>query len=252
MTVPDGMRILILDIETSPNLAWVWGLWEQNVAPSQVQQVGHVICFAAKWHGTRDVEYWSDHHDGHTAMVAAAHRLIDEADAVVGYNSRSFDMKHLRREFVLAGLGPPSPHKDIDLLTVCRDRFRFPSNKLEHVATELGIGHKLKHTGFDLWLRCLRDDPDAWKLMRKYNIQDVRLTERLYDRLLPWVRNHPHHGLYIDDHKPVCQQCGALSLQRRGHTQTTLGRYQRVHCGTCGAWSRGRHADRQMGTRTVA
>ena len=64
----------------------------------------------------------SDHHDGHDAMIEGIWKLLDEADAVVTWNGVSFDMKHLRREFVLAGLTPPSPWKDIDLmLTVKRE-----------------------------------------------------------------------------------------------------------------------------------
>jgi DNA polymerase elongation subunit (family B) len=245
------LRVLVVDIETAPHLAHVWGLWDQNVGLSQIADVGHVLCWAAKWVGERDVEYRSEHHDGHEAMVRRAWELFNDADAVVGYNSRSFDVKHLRREFVLAGLTPPSPHKDIDLITTCRTQFKFASNKLEHVASELGLGHKVKHSGFELWLGCLRGDEAAWREMRRYNIQDVKLTEKLYLRLLPWIKNHPHHGLYLAEHRPVCQNCGGNDLQRRGHSQTTLGRYQRFHCGTCGAWSRGRHSDRQMGTRVI-
>jgi hypothetical protein len=132
-------RALVIDIETGPNLAWVWGLWDQNVSLSQLENASHVMCFAAKWLGEREVSFWSEHHDGHEAMVDAAWRLLDEADAVIGYNSKGFDVKHLHREFVLANMPPPSPHKDIDLLTVARSRFKFVSNKLDHVAAELGV-----------------------------------------------------------------------------------------------------------------
>src|SRR5690606_13551645 len=104
------VKILTLDIETRPNLAYIWGLWDQNAGLNQVAEFGSVISFAAKWHGKKPVEFRSDFHDGHTAMVQRAWELIDEADVVVGYNSKSFDMKHLKREFVLAGMTPPSPH----------------------------------------------------------------------------------------------------------------------------------------------
>jgi uncharacterized protein YprB with RNaseH-like and TPR domain len=189
------VKLLCLDVETAPNLAHVWGLFDQNVGLNQLAAVSEIICFAAKWHGTKRVEFYSNHHDGHDEMIRQAYRLVDEADAIITYNGRAFDMKHLRREFVLAGLTPPSPHKDIDLLQTVRAQFKFASGKLEHVASQLGIGHKLKHQGFELWLGCLRGEPKAWATMKRYNVQDVLLTERLYDRLLPWIPNHPHRGL---------------------------------------------------------
>ena len=34
--VSDNARILIIDIETSPNLAYVWGLFDQTVSLSQL------------------------------------------------------------------------------------------------------------------------------------------------------------------------------------------------------------------------
>jgi len=44
-----GMKILFCDIETAPNLAYVWGLYDQNVAISQMVNSGYVLCWAANW-----------------------------------------------------------------------------------------------------------------------------------------------------------------------------------------------------------
>ena len=183
------MKILVIDIETRPNLAHVWGLWDQRVGLNQIVEVGTVICFAAKWHKSSKVEFASDYHDGHDAMVKRAWTLLDDADAVVHYNGKAFDMKHLQREFLLAGLPPPSPWVDIDLLLTVRQQFKFASNKLDHIASELGIGTKMAHEGFDLWRKCMADDKAAWGRMKRYNVQDVRLTETLYDRLMSWIKS---------------------------------------------------------------
>lgn len=246
-------RILVIDIETGPNLAWVWGLWDQNVSLNQLEEASHVMCFAAKWVGERKVSFWSEHHDGRDDMIAAAWRLLDEADAVVGYNSRGFDVKHLHREFVLADMPPPSPHKDIDLLTVAKSRFKFVSNKLDHVAGELGVGSKLKHQGFDLWRRCIDGDENAWRTMKRYNVQDVRLTERVYYRLLPWIKNHPHPGLYGGD-SDGCPNCGGVLERTAGKTTNTASRvYDLLRCVACGANARPAkaHPGSATGTRSV-
>jgi hypothetical protein len=245
------VRLLTLDIETRPNLAHVWALWDQNVGLSQIVEVGSVICFAAKWHGDRKVMFASDHHDGHEAMVRRAHELMSEADGIIGWNSAGFDVKHLKREFVLAGLGPPAPHVDIDLLRTARRQFKFASNKLEHVARQLGVGGKVKHDGFELWVKCMADDPKAWALMKKYCVGDVVLTEQVYDRLLPWIQGHPHPGLFGGP-KAGCPNCGSMALQMRGPYVTQACRYQRFQCQDCGKYGRGPHRTDSTQTRGVA
>lgn len=236
------MKILILDIETAPNLAYVWSLWDQNVSLDQLVDVGNVICFAAKWHGEKDIQFYSDFHDGHDKMVLKAHELLSEADAIVHYNGKTFDIKHLNREFVLAGLAPPAPHKDIDLYSVVKSRFRFSSNKLQHIATQLGIGSKTETGGFKTWIRCMEGDEKAWAAMRKYNIGDVKLTEEVYDRLLPWIKAHPSVSLYdgYSAEIPACPNCGSTHLQKRGFYRTKVSTYQQYQCQNkgCGAWSR--------------
>jgi hypothetical protein len=234
------MKKLTIDIETSPNLAYVWGLWDQNVGLNQIESVGSVICFAAKWHGSKKVMYYSDHHHGHDTMVKEAWALMSEADALIHYNGKAFDVKHLQREFLLAGLGPAAPHIDIDLLSVARRQFKFPSNKLQHVSEALGLGGKLQHTGFDLWRDCMMGDDKAWSLMKKYNIQDVQLTEKLYDRLLPWIPNHPNEALFMQD-PDACPQCGNKgTLLSNGVRANRTMTYRRFFCTSCGAWPRER------------
>jgi DNA polymerase III epsilon subunit-like protein len=111
---------------------------------------------------------------------------MDEADVLVGWNSAAFDHKHINREFLENGIQPPSPVKDLDLMSVVKANFQFPSNKLDYVAQKLGVGAKVKHSGFKLWLDCMAGNEKAWVEMKKYQIQDVNLLIDLYDLLLPW------------------------------------------------------------------
>jgi DNA polymerase elongation subunit (family B) len=245
------LRILTLDIETRPHLAHVWALWDQNIGLSQLVEAGTVICFAAKWHGQPKVEFYSDHHDGHDVMVRKAWELVDKADAIVTYNGRAFDLKHLGREWLLAGLTPPASHRDIDLLTVARGRFKFASNKLDYVTRELGLGGKVKHDGFDLWVRCMADDPKAWSMMKRYCVGDVKLTEQVYDRFLPWINNHPNRALFDPDVKGGCPRCGSMEYQMRGTLPKQTGVYRRYRCSQCGGYWLGTHAVERVHTRSA-
>ena len=53
------MKILLLDIETAPNLAHVWGLWNQNVGITQIVTAGYTLCWSAKWLGSGEMSFCS-------------------------------------------------------------------------------------------------------------------------------------------------------------------------------------------------
>lgn len=237
------MKTLLLDLETRPSMGYVWSLWDQNVSLSQLVEVGEVICFGAKWLGSKKIHFKSIYHHSKKEMLDSAWKLMNEADAIIHYNGRAFDIKHLNREFLLAEMAPPSPHKDIDLLTVARGRFKFVSNKLEHVATQLGLGGKTSHEGFQLWVDCMKNDKTAWSKMKEYCINDVLLTEQVYEKLLPWIKTHPSIPLYDGVEDLACKNCGSTNIQRRGYAYTNVSRFPKFLCKNCNTWGRGRKSD---------
>jgi hypothetical protein len=246
------LKILHLDIETAPNLAHVWGLWQQNVALNQLMASGYILCWAAKWDGQPEVFFDSVHQSSQKKMLRGIHRLLNEADAVVTYNGVSFDMPTLNGEFIQQNMAPPAPYENIDLLLAVRKRFRLPSYKLEYVARHLGVGSKVKHEGHPLWVRCMNGDEAAWCKMERYNKGDVRLQERVYHRILGWIPNHPNRALYVDDANPMCRNCGSKALIRQGERRTREQRYARYQCGDCGAWCRGNNKLAQPTKRRAA
>lgn len=230
------MKLLLLDLETSPNQVFSWGLWDQNISLSQIIDTSSVLCYSAKWYGERRTEFDSVHKSSRKKMLKGIHAMMEEADAICTYNGNSFDLPVLNREFLTNGFSPPSPYRSIDLLPTVRKQFRFASNKLGFVTEQLGLGSKTKHPGFKLWVDCMAGDPRAFRLMEKYNRQDVVLLERLYDKVRPWIKGHPNHNTY--GASGACPSCGSDKLQRRGEARNAKGSYQRFQCGGCGAWSR--------------
>lgn len=231
------MKLLFLDIETTPMTAHTWGLWQQNVSLNQIISSTEMMCFGARWYGSKKVIFRSTHHDGKEEMLKELHALFEEADVVCGWNSAAFDHKHIKREFLEAGMLPPSPAKDLDLMRVVKSQFKFPSNKLDYVAQRLNVGAKVQHSGFDLWVGCMAGDSKSWREMKKYQIQDVNLLVDLYEKLRPWIKNHPSvplHNLKEDG----CVACGSHKLQRRGYEKTSTAVYQRIRCSDCGKWMR--------------
>ena len=235
------IRILTLDIEWRPMVVYSWGLWDQNHSIDQIVDDGGMLSFAAKWINERSTVFHADWTEGgHEGMVRAAHDLLSEADVLITYNGDKYDIKKMNQEFMLAKMPPPRPFKSIDLLKTNKARFDLPSRKLDYLAQRTGVGAKTPHTGFQLWLDCMAGDPKAHALMEKYNRQDVAITERAYLRLLPWLTNAPHLGMYMRDQSFVCPYCGSkIGHSLEGLAHTNVQSYDLFQCKRCQGWSRG-------------
>lgn len=232
----EKMKILLLDIEISPILAAVWGLFKPFIGIQNILGQSEVLCWAAKWHGEEDIHYSARSFTSRRNMIREIHKLLEEADAVVTYNGDNFDLKILNQEFMELGLGPPSPYRSIDLLKTMRRRFRGTSNKLDYWVRKLGLGQKVEHRGAQLWLDCMNGDKEAFEEMITYNIGDVDILEALYDYVLPWIPNHPNYSVHHGTE--CCTRCGSHSYQSRGTVDLKSGRYQRFRCNSCKGWFR--------------
>ena len=244
------MKVLLWDLECSPHQVYTWGLFNQNISLSQVEKPGEVISFAAKWYQKSKVTFRSTFHDGKEAMLQSAWELLDEADALVSWNGKSFDTKTMNKEFILAGMTPPSPAAEIDLMLAVKKRARMLSNKLQFVSTAMGLEGKVQHEGFDLWRAVMDGDERAWARMKRYNIQDVRLLEDLYAKLLPWLPSHPNVTLF--DEAAGCPKCGSSNIQKRGFAYTQVSKFQQWACMACGGWFRSGKREAGADLRSVA
>jgi DNA polymerase elongation subunit (family B)/predicted RNA-binding Zn-ribbon protein involved in translation (DUF1610 family) len=241
-------KILAIDIETAPHTAHVWQLWQQNVGLSQLMETGRVLCFAWKWINEKGkVEYISEL-GGRGEMLDKAHALLDEADIVVTYNGKKFDIPTLNKEFLEGGYAPPAPYKQVDLYRVARSKFRFASNKMDHLAHRLGLKTKIRHSGHELWVRCMAGDKKAWLKMERYNKRDVLILDHLYRRMLPWIGGHPNVGLFTEPSGKslTCPSCGSTKIHSRGFATTRSFVYRRYQCTSCGSWSKATHREKAV------
>jgi len=249
---PDGkLKLLALDIETRPNKCYTWDIWQQNIGINQIIEPGGLLCFAAKWYGQDEIEFYSQWDDGDLRMVLEAWRLLDEADVVVHFFGSRFDIPHLNTSFLKEGFPPPKPFKQIDLKMAVSRQFKFTSNKLEFVSRVLGLEGKELHEGFALWDKVLNEhgqysievELDAKARMESYNKRDVFLLDECYEALLPWIANHPHRHLYEDG--TGCPTCGADSerMVREGYAYTKLSRFAQYRCQECNAYFRSKRRE---------
>lgn len=229
-------KILALDIETKPATVYAWRMYDENIGADQIIEEGGVICVGATWVGSAKGYFFSDWQHGHKRMLREIHKLMSEADAILTYNGDRFDIPKLTGAFLLAGLKPLPPLTSIDAYKAVK-RFGFALNKLARIGPLLELGQKVKHEGFSLWAGVMAGDPKAQAKMERYCKQDVRLLVQLYEKIKPFIKDHPHLGLTIS--KNQCGACGSRKMQRQGYRRTKSSRTERLQCQACGSWQTG-------------
>lgn len=227
-------RILVADIEWRPTLAYVWKAWDETVTDEQIVEHGGLLCVGAKWVGDPHIEVFCDWELGHREMLERIRQMQSEADCVVGYNSDRYDLRKLEGEYVLHKMKFPPPIASIDLIKTVR-KFGLFRNSLGFVGPFLGVGRKLEHEGFRLWKKVCEGDEAAQAKMKKYCAQDVRMTEKLYKRIQPYIKNHPRLIEGADN----CPSCQSTHFQKRGFHPGRYYRTQRLQCMDCGHWFQG-------------
>lgn len=240
------MKILYFDIETAPLLAYIWTPWEPMVSHKQVENTDFMLTWAAKWAHKKGV--MSDRLAPHEAtsqndinIVESLSELIREADVIVGHNLDKFDLPKLNGRLMIHGLEPLPPVIQVDTLKLAKRSFKLPYNRLDFLGEALGVGNKIK-TDFDLWRRCYMGESVALKQMEKYNRQDVRLLEEVFEKMRPYVKNLPR---LVDGTGFMCPNCGSYDLQRRGVYRTKASNFQKYQCNECKRYCRERISEKR-------
>ena len=242
-----GPRIVTLDIETSPIVAYVWSLWKVNIGLNQIVDEWSILSYCIKDLGKKKISYVDTSRKANPrddyALLVALHADLSTVDIVIAQNGKAFDMKKINARFIEKGMAPLPPIKVIDTMLAAKEVAKFTSNKLEWLSKHLTDTPKYAHSefpGMELWTECLKGNPEAWKAMRRYNIPDILACRALYLKLRPWVTDHPNLNVYNDETNISCPRCQSTDLAERGFQYTSVGKYQRYQCRPCLGWTRSR------------
>lgn len=247
-------KILIYDIETTPNIGYVWGRYDQTVLA--YKQERELLSIAYKWYGESTVYCLTRKGESSDKrLVIKARALLEAADITVAHNGDAFDRKILKTRMIKHGLKPIKVNCSVDTRNSARAYFAFNGNSLSDLCSFLKIGKKLETNGIGLWLDCMasfakdikasrrvttRQIARAWRKMTTYNRHDVLLLDKLYTHMLPWIENHPNvarlinHRLDVKSYTGHCPTCLSKRLQRNGVRPMTMGLRQRWGCLNCG------------------
>lgn len=251
-----GPKIGVIDIETAPIRAAVWGLFDQNVGINQIETDWTILSYAVKPLQINKVTYKDNskqadpRDDGH--LLKGLHDILNHYDFLVAQNGKRFDLRKIRARLILAGFVPHSPVTVIDTMLMARQVAAFTSNKLEWLGPNVGGVPKEKHKefpGYELWAECLKGNPRAWRAMKSYNIPDIHSCEATYLKLRPWYSGHPNVAIYGDSEEMACPKCASTDIHQDGYTFTNVGKYERYVCNGCGGWAKGRYTRNTLAQR---
>jgi DNA polymerase elongation subunit (family B) len=245
---PPALKILTYDVETS-YMTLEYNSYDLRVnlkrhSIDHIKRDWWMLGAAWKWLGDKEVDCISVNPkdpENDYGVILKLHEVLSQADILVGHNSDAFDYKKFNARAILYNLPPIQPKQSIDTLKIARQNFKFSSNTLRYIADVLGVGMKDESPDWD---KVIAGCPEALRYMRKYNKQDVIVTEKVYLKLRPYMKNHPNLNVYLDlkapDGSPIpcCKSCGSVNILRsESHKYTRAGKYAYYQCGDCGSWS---------------
>lgn len=179
------LKVILFDIETSALEGPTWKTYDTNLI--KVTKDWELLSFAYKELGANSTKVAT--RQGQKTDKALTKKLWDvlnEADVVIAHNGDRFDVRKANAKFLQYDLGPTKVKVSIDTLKIAKRHFALTSNRLNDVAGLLGVGQKVDTGGYQLWEDCKANKPAAWRLMAKYNKQDVVVLENVYNKLLEW------------------------------------------------------------------
>lgn len=202
-----GPRILFIDIETSSMALAGWRLFDQNFSLNQIERDWSLLSFAAKWFDSDEMFYMDKRNSANMfddkEILMPIWTLMNEADYIVGQNSKRFDTKRLNAKFIEYGFPPPSPYRQIDTLEQSKRTFSFSSHKLEYMTDLLCTKYKKsthgKYAGYELWRQCQLGNIEAFAEMEEYNKLDVLSLQELYEKLCVWDTKLPNFAVHDDE-----------------------------------------------------
>jgi hypothetical protein len=256
-------KLLIYDIEMYLQLkADIWRPGDQYVSHDQLDDAhmsDSIICIAYKWYGEKTTHILTGDN-----MIQEFDAVVKQADVALGKNSDRFDVKHINTQRMLQKLPafPEWTQTAEDLEKQLRKHFAFPSQSLDYVSKLLGFGGKVKMIRED-WRKItrlkqinvfiksvlfnkrqlefisthllkrsvstvLKEGTTALKKMIFYNKKDVKDTEAVLKRVLPYIQLRKNAS--ASQEGKGCITCGSTKLLPTKIITAGKTRYQQFDC----------------------
>ena len=203
---------------------------------------GYMLCIGYKWLGEKDahvikprnLKKWSKNPTADKEQIEEFIELAEQADLVVGWNSKSFDWRFIQTRALKHKLGalPLVPHADLLLTARATTKMR---RSLDNIGKFFDLKNQKIPLDINVWMAAGRGDIKALESIIEHCIADVLMTEEAYEIFAPLSRAHPNVAM-IEGHPNHCPRCGKNALIRKG-TVKALRHYRiAFKCKNCGHW----------------
>lgn len=227
---------LFFDIETSPMVVYSWRVgYKLNISYENIIDDWKIIAICYKWQGENTVHAltWDKDHSDRT-MLEEFVKVANSADELIGHNGDRFDIKKIRTRCIYHRIPMFPKYRSLDTLKKARGGFAFDSNKLDAIAKYLGVGAKVEHEGFPMWVKCLKGDKVALDNMVFYCKGDVVVLEDVYTAMQHYIKPNSHSGVANGGTKYSCPICGCEEIELIKNDVTEKGTISRVvKCKSC-------------------
>ncbi len=228
-----GKDVLFVDLETAYNLVPCWRPGKQFIGHEIIRE-RQIICACWKWAGEPTV-YTSDfglRKQDDTRVLKEITKVINSTKVVIGQNIDRFDLPWIQGRNCLRQL-PPIKQKPLlmtlDTLKLSRGTLNLNSYKLDYLSKKFGLGGKIRMQ-FEDWTDILeRKCPVAYAKMLKYCPKDVRDVEKIFYKLLPYVKLPQGLATILGGSRKGCPECGTMEFRVRGYV-TELSGIQKIDC----------------------
>lgn len=238
LSIEKPIKRLFFDIETSPMIVYSWRVgYNINLQYDNVIEDWKIICISYKWENENEVKNltWSNELDDKQMLIDFI-KIANTADELIAHNGDRFDIKKVRTRCIYHRIPMFPKYRSLDTLKKARSGFNFPNNKLDTIAHYLGVGAKLKHEGFPMWIKCMQGDKKALKDMVTYCDMDIVVLEDVYLTMQKYIKPETHAGVINGNLKYSCPTCGNnhdLTLLKNDVTEKgTISRV--MECNSCG------------------
>jgi len=221
---------LFFDIETSPMIVYSWRIgYKINLSYEQIIEDWKIITICYKWENEDVVNFvkWDEQHSDKQLLIDFI-KIANTADEIIAHNGDKFDIKKIRTKCIFHRVPAFPKYRTLDTLKKARSGFSFNSNKLDSIAQYLGVGSKMKHSGFEMWIKCMESDEEALNKMIEYCMQDVIILEDVYKAMQHYIKPNSHSGVSNGGKKYSCPICASEEIQLLKNDITEKGTISRV------------------------
>jgi len=226
-------KILIWDLEFRAT---------ENYAHQLRIYPGYIICFSCKEYGKPKIKTYSAlTHPGKNItddrkLVKVIGEELYGVDLHIFHYGARCDAKFIRtklQEYKLPLI--PTPLNYVDTCEIAQRELALKSNSLAALAQFLKLEEQKMPVTEIEWQLAFTGHATTLKKVEKRCASDVRLTELVYEEMLPLCSKHPaitklrQDGL-VKKFPKNCPRCGVSAIQSNGVRLTASGRYLRWRC----------------------